>query len=198
MNQNLNRRGFLQSAALLPFGAAALSAQNKKPGASAKNSLRTSLNAYSFNKMLNDNIKKRGPGITLVQVLEFAAKCKFEGFDATGYFMPGYPEVPSDAYIATLKQRAADLGLAISGTGVRNNFTTADKDVRAEGVAHIKQFVEVAAKLGAPVIRVFADTQIRAEDWHSVSGGATRQQVQDWIAADLRQCADHGKKFNVI
>src|ERR1700722_7676721 len=194
MNQNLNRRGFLQSAALLPFGAAALSAQNKKPGASAKNSLRTSLNAYSFNKMLNDNIKRRGPGITLIQVLEFAAKCKFEGFDATGYFMPGYPEVPSDAYIATLKQRAGDLGIGISGTGVRSNCTTAGKDVRAQGVAHIKQFVEVSAKLGAPVVRVFADTQMRAENWESVSKGATRAQVQSWIAAALRECADHGNR----
>ncbi len=194
MHRNLNRRGFLQSAALLPFGAAALTAQTSQSG---KGELRTSLNAYSFNKMLNDKIKKRGPGITLIQVLEFAAKCKFEGFDATCYYMPGYPEVPDDAYIATLKQRAADLGIAISGAGVRNNFTTADKNIRAEGVAHIKQFVEVAAKLGAPVIRVFADTQIRAEDWHSVSNGATRREVQDWIAAALRECADHGKQFNV-
>jgi sugar phosphate isomerase/epimerase len=195
MNQIMNRRGFLQSAALLPFAAAA-QAQSKKGAASAR--LRTSLNAYSFNKMLNDNIKKRGPGITLIQVMEFAAKCKFEGFDATGYFMPGYPEVPSDAYLAGFKQRAADLGIAISGTGVRNNFTTADKDTRAEGVAHIKQFVEVAAKLGAPVVRVFADTQMRAENWQSVSKGAARADVQNWIAADLRECADHGKKFNVI
>jgi sugar phosphate isomerase/epimerase len=56
----------------------------------------------------------------------------------------------------------------------------------------------VAAKLGAPVVRVFADTQMRAENWQSVSKGATQQQVQDWIAADLRECADHGKKFKVI
>jgi sugar phosphate isomerase/epimerase len=105
--------------------------------------------------------------------------------------------VPTDQYIATLKKRAADLGLGISGTGVRNNFTTADKAVRAEGVQHIKQFTEVAAKLGAPVIRVFADTQLRAENWKSVSGGASRAQVQDWIASALRECADHAKQFKV-
>src|SRR5215813_4804695 len=102
--------------------------------AATKGSLKTSLNAYSFNKMLNDNIRKRGPGITLLEVCEFAAKCKFDGFDPTAYFIPGYPELPTDAYIASLKQRAADLGLGISGTGVRNNFTTADKSVRSEGV----------------------------------------------------------------
>jgi sugar phosphate isomerase/epimerase len=186
---SLSRRHFLQSASILPFCGAA--------HAATRPALKTSLNAYSFNKMLNDNIKGRGPGITLIQVLEFAAKCKFQGFDATGYFMPGYPERPTDAYIDTLRKRAADLGIAISGTGVRNNFTTADKDIRAEGVAHIKAFVEVAARLGAPVIRVFADTQMRAQNWHTVSKDTTRQQVQDWIAAALRECAEQGAKYKV-
>jgi sugar phosphate isomerase/epimerase len=187
MTMNPTRRLFLQTT----FGAAALLAEPRKQ------QLKTSLNAYSFNKMLNDNIKGRGEGITLVKVMEFAARCKFEGFDATGYFFPGYPEVPSNDYIDGLKKRAADLGIGISGTGVRNNFTTADKAVRAEGVAHIKQFVEVAARLGAPVIRVFADTQMRAQNWQTVSNGATREQVQDWIAAALRECADQGRKFRV-
>lgn len=165
--------------------------------AAAHETLKTSLNAYSFNKMLNDRIKGRGEGITLIQVCEFAAKCRFAGFDATGYYFPGYPERPSDAYIDELKKRAADLGIGISGTGVRNNFTTADKSVRANGVKHINEFVEVAARLGAPVIRVFADTQMRAQNWQSVSNNATRGDVQAWIADALHQCAEHGAKFKV-
>jgi sugar phosphate isomerase/epimerase len=192
---NPNRRDFLKNAALMPLCAAVASqAQTKRPG---RQVLKTSLNAYSFNKMLNDNIKGRAEGISLVQVMEFAAKNKFEGIDATGYFMPGYPKVPPDTYIDNFKKRAADLGIGISGTGVRNNFTTADKVLRDGGVSHIKEFVEVAARLGAPVIRVFADTQLRAETWETVSKGATRDQVQEWIAAALKECADHGKKFGV-
>jgi sugar phosphate isomerase/epimerase len=188
-NGQIDRRGFLTAAGLL-LGGAAL-------GGAGKSKLTVSLNAYSFNKMLNDSIKGRGEGITLVQVLEFAAKNKFDGFDATGYYFPGYPKVPGNEYIDGLKKRAADLGVGISGTGVRNNFTTADKAVRDTGVQHIKEYVEVAARLGAPVIRVFADTQMRAQTWETVSGGATRAQVQDWIAAALKECADHGKKFGV-
>ena len=180
----LTRRGFIAGAALLPLSA--------KPPA-----LKTALNAYSFNKLLNDSIKGRGPGVTLVQVLEFAAKNKFEGFDPTGYFFPGYPAVPGDAYVDSFKKRAADLGVGISGTGVRNNFTTSDKSVRDAGVRHIKEWVEVAARLGAPVIRVFADTQMRSQTWQTVAKGYTRGQVQDWIAAALRECADHGKKYGV-
>ncbi|MDQ6758878.1 MAG: sugar phosphate isomerase/epimerase [Acidobacteriota bacterium] len=188
----MNRRDFIKAVAAVPVCAAAQKASG--PG---RGGLKTALNAYSFNKMLNDSIKGRGAGITLVQVLEFAAKNQFEGFDATGYFFPGYPARPTDAYIDNFKHRAAELGIGISGTGVRNNFTTADKAVRDAGVKHIKEFVEVAARLGAPVIRVFADTQMRAQNWETVSKGATRDQVQEWIAAALRECADHGKQYKV-
>jgi len=82
--------------------------------------------------------------------------------------------VPPDAYIDGLRKKAADLGIGISGTGVRNNFTTADAAIRQQGVDHIKQFVEVAARLGAPVIRVFADTQMRAQTWETVAPGHKR------------------------
>jgi sugar phosphate isomerase/epimerase len=189
----VNRRSFLKTAALAPLANLALAQPSSKQTAA----LKISLNAYSFNKLLNDNIRGRGEGITLLQLVDFCVKHKFEGFDPTGYYFPGYPAVPSDAYIDGLKKKCADLGIGISGTGVRNNFTTADEAVRKQGVRHIKEYVEVAARLGAPVIRVFADTQMRAENWQSVSKGATREQVQDWIAGHLRECADHGKKFGV-
>ena len=191
----MNRRNFIRGLSLLPLSGVAVAAPQAAKKKSAK--LQVSLNAYSFNKLLNDAIRGRGEGVTLMQLLDFCAKNKFDGFDATGYFMPGYPAVPPDSYIVGLKKKAADLGIGISGTGVRNNFTTADAAVRQEGVNHIKQYVEVAARLGAPVIRVFADTQMRAETWESVSKGATRAQVKEWIAANLRECADHAAKFKV-
>jgi sugar phosphate isomerase/epimerase len=187
---NMNRRDFLQGATIATGLAALLKAAPSQ-------SLKVSLNAYSFNKLLNDAIRGRGEGVTLMQLLDFVAKNKFEGFDATGYYFPGYPAVPPDSYIDGLKKKAADLGVAISGTGVRNNFTTADAAVRQQGVNHIKEYVEVAARLGAPVIRVFADTQMRAQTWETVAPGHTRAEVQDWIAANLRECADHGKQYKV-
>ena len=159
--------------------------------------LRVSLNAYSFNKLLNDAIRRRGPGVTLLDLVDFCSKNKFDGFDPTAYYMPGYPALPPNDYIDTLKKKCADLGIGISGTGVRNNFTTADETVRQQGVMHIKEFVEVAARLGAPVVRVFADTQMRAENWQTVSKGVSREQVQAWIAGHLRECAEHGKTFGV-
>jgi len=204
MNKQPSRRQFLLGVSALPLAAAAgagLARVAAMAGEVAQpppaGGLKVSLNAYSFNRLLNDSIKGRGAGVTLPQLLDFCAKYKFDGIDPTGYFFPGYPKVPSDKYVDDFKRKAADLGIGISGTGVRNNFTTSDKTVRAAAVQHIKQWVEVAARLGAPVIRVFADTQMKAMTWHDVAPGCTREQVQEWIAADLRECAEHGKKFGV-
>jgi len=200
MNLPLRRRHFLRALGLAAgvagwnAGLAGLAPTRRIGGPR----LKTALNAYSFSKLLNDHAKGRGAGMTLLQLCDFCARHDFDAVDLTGYFFPGYPEVPADSVLSEVKRRAFDLGLDISGTGVRNNFTTADKALRAEGVRHIQQWVEVAARLGAPVLRVFADTQMKAQTWQTASGGAPREQVEEWIAADLRACAQHAAKFGVI
>jgi sugar phosphate isomerase/epimerase len=206
MNLTCNRRRFLQGAVLLPLAAAL-------PGSAARAAvepiqrtggpaLKVSLNAYSFAKLLNDQLRGRAAGISLFDLAEFCAKHNFDGFDATGYYFPGYqkdgPGVPTDKFIFELKRRAFDLGLGISGTGVGNNFTVADQAARAADVQRIKNWAEVAAKLGAPVLRIFADTQLRAQTWETAAKGATREQVEQWIAADIRACADHAAKYGII
>src|SRR3954467_4616800 len=209
MNHEHSRRSFLTRASLLPLYAAtvgvlpaatALATEPIKRGGGP--AFKISLNAYSFAKLLNDQLQSRGPGISLFDLAEFCAKQNIDGFDATGYYFPGYEKngtgVPKDKYIFDLKRRAFDLGLGISGTGVGNNFTVADKAARANDVQRIKNWAEVAAKLGAPVLRVFADTQMRAQTWQTVSNGAKRDEVEKWIADDIRSCADHGAKFGVI
>lgn len=162
--------------------------------------LKTSLNAYSFGRLLNDHALGRGAGISLLDFAGICAKLGFEGMDPTGYYFPGYRErkVPDDKIVFDLKRRAFELGLGISGTGVGNNFTVADKAARARDVEWIKQWAEVAAKLGAPVLRVFADTQLRAQTWETASNGAKRNDVEAWIADDIRACADHAAQFGVI
>ena len=203
MDTNFSRRDFLKTAALLPLvasvpGATAFAAAEpiKRVGDPM---LKVSCNAYSFAKQLGTGGKG---SLSLVAFAEFCAKAGFDGIDPTGYYFPGYEKdglgVPADKLIFELKRRAFDLGLGISGTGIGNNFTVADKAARARDVQRIKNWTEVAAKLGAPVLRVFADTQMRAENWQSVSKGAKRDAVEKWIADDIRECADYGGKFGVI
>jgi sugar phosphate isomerase/epimerase len=158
------------------------------------------LNAYSFARLLNDRLLGRGEGLSLEQLAEFCALHNFDGIDITAYYFHGYRErkLPEDRVLFEVKKRCFELGLGISGTGTGNNFTTADKDARAKDVAWVKQSVEIAAKLGAPVLRVFADTQMRAQTWETVSNGASRDEVEKWIAGDIRACADHAARFGVI
>ncbi len=198
-DSTFSRRDFLRAASAfgvvtLASPLAAALAPIKRHGAPR---LKLGLNAYSFAKLLNDRIKG-GAGITLFDLVNFCAKHDVEGLDPTGYFFPNYPKLPPDEFVNELKKRAFESGIGISGTGVRNNFTTADKAVREAGVEHIKEWVEVGARLGAPVVRVFADTQMKAQTWQTISNGATREQVEDWIAGHLRECAEHGKKFGVV
>ncbi|MBI5690160.1 MAG: sugar phosphate isomerase/epimerase [Verrucomicrobia bacterium] len=200
------RREFLKSAALLPFAGGALvpgairAAPAAPPSRVGGPSLKLSLNAYSFARLLNDRLLGRGDGLSLEQLAEFCARHNFDAIDITAYYFPGYRErtPPPDSFVYAVKRRCFELGLAISGTGTGNNFTTADREARARDVAWVKQGVELAAKLGAPVLRVFADTQMRAQTWETVSQGASRTEVEKWIADDIRACADHGAKHGVI
>ena len=151
--------------------------------------LKLSLNAYSFNPLLQANLQDKNTGLGLMELLDFCAKHNFDAIDPTGYYFPGYPKVPTDTYINTFKRRAFQLGLEISGTGIRNNFSDPDRAKRAADVALVKAWIEVAAKLGAPVIRVFAGAE---------SDGYRRPDVLDWMVDDLRQCAEYGKQHGVI
>jgi sugar phosphate isomerase/epimerase len=197
VDANLHRRAFLARAALAPIGAAGLGFEGAAGAARAQTpvkrvggaKLKTSLNAYSFNKALNDHLKGRGKGLTLFDLLDFCAEQNFDAIDPTGYFFPGYPKVPDDKYVNDFKRRAFHLGLDISGTGVRNDFASPNKDKRSADVRHVKEWIEVAARLGAPVLRVFAGAQPREYTW---------DQVSEWVAEELKKCVEHGGKYGVL
>lgn len=191
MNNNIKRRNFLKTIVASPtlatsgFMLAPQLVQATSAFAGAVGSkLRISLNAYSFNEPLSKG------KMTLDELLEFCAENEFDAVDLTGYYFPGYPAVPEDKYIFHLKQKAHRLGLDISGTGVRNNFSIPDKSKRKNDIKLIKNWIEVAAKLGAPVIRVFSGLQIPE--------GHTWDEVTSWMIKDLKECADYGKEHGVF
>lgn len=206
MSSLLTRRTFLANSAALPAGLAAALAHDRSPTAAplpaappaAGTRLKPSLNAYSFVEQLEANAKNPSTGIDLFGVCDFCAAHGFDAVDVTGYFFPGYPDAPNDRYLVRLKRHAFDLGLALSGTGVRNDFTAADPKIRAEGVQRVKRWIEVAATLGAPTVRAFADSQAPYRNWREASGNASRETVEGWAADALRECAEHGERFGVI
>jgi sugar phosphate isomerase/epimerase len=150
----------------------------------ATNGLKTSLNAFSFNAQLSDG------SMTIEDMLDFCAATGFDGVDITGYYFKGYPQVPPDDYLFNIKRKAFSLGIEISGTGVRNDFTIADKSKREQEIILVKNWIEVAAKIGAPVIRIFAGSQ--------KNEGITTEQVTGWMLKDIQTCVEYGKQHGVI
>jgi sugar phosphate isomerase/epimerase len=178
---NLARRKFLAGS----LGVAALAGPAearvaREPGVK----LKLALNAYSFDKPL-----KAGT-MTLDDVVHFCAQHRVDALDATGYYFPGYPAVPTDEYIYGLKRTAFLNGVQLSGTGVRNNFALADPAARKADVQLVKNWIEVASKLGAPVIRVFSGLA-RPE-------GHTFDEAVKWMVADFKECAAYGERHGVI
>jgi sugar phosphate isomerase/epimerase len=194
---SVSRRNFLRAAALAPLAAAPLPALEpiKRTGGAY---LKPALNLYSFLEALNENKKDPAKGIDLFGVCDFCARLNIEAMDMTGYFFPEYPKVPTNAFVSRVKRYAHARGVVINGTGIRNDFSVADKSVRAAGVQLTKDWIETAARLGATVIRVFAGPQSPFKDWRDAAAGATRDDVEKWMADDLRACAEFGEKFGVI
>jgi sugar phosphate isomerase/epimerase len=174
----MGRRNFLSLAA-----AAAVPAPDKVVRESGVK-LKLGLNAYSF-----DGPLKQG-SMTLTDAMHFCAKHGVDALDATGYYFPGYPKAPPDEFVYSLKRAAFVNGVAISGTGVRNNFAAADAAARKSDVQMVKDWIVVASKLGAPVIRVFSGPALPA--------GHTFDEALAWMVADFKECAAFGKEHGVV
>jgi len=183
-----NRREVLKGLITLPLIATNLPAFAGKRAIALNETtcyqLKTSLNAFCFNDPL------LAGKMNLDEVIEFCAEQHFDAVDITGYYFPGYPHVPSDEYIYHIKKKAFLAGLEISGTGVRNDFTDPDPLKRKSSVQLVKNWIGVAHKLGAPVIRIFAGTQNPQ--------GFTWDQVAEWMVKDIKECVEYGKQHGII
>jgi sugar phosphate isomerase/epimerase len=178
MSADLARRSFLASLAAAPL--APTSARDRvfsRPGPRTPK-IKLSCNIYSFNEPLT---KKT---MTLEDALDFCAELGFDAVDPTGYYFPGYPEVPADPYLYEIKKRAFRLGLDISGTGVRNDFTSGDAAKRNADVGLVKRWIDVAVKLGAPAVRVFAGPP--------VPEGRSEADAIDQVVGHIEDCVAYG------
>lgn len=168
------------------FGAAALPLLPLRPPLERLpgSGVRIGLNVYSFNEPL-----RRG-AMTLVDAVRFCARHRIAGIDTTGYYFPGYPARPPDGFVRRLKREAFLHGVAIFGTGVRNDFSLPDAEARRREAQLVKDWIEVAAALGAGVIRIFSG--------RGVPEGFSFDQALGWMAPLIRECADYGARRGVM
>jgi sugar phosphate isomerase/epimerase len=119
--------------------------------------LRLSLAAYSFREFFKDNrTAKPYTGDKAIDMFDFVDYCAdhgCEGTELTSYF---FPTDADDAYFLKLRHHAFLRGMPVSGTAVGNNFALPEGDARSKQIAELKAWIDKAAVLGAPHIRVFA------------------------------------------
>ncbi len=188
MTRRIQRRGFLAMAAAAPALAAPPEAAKTFSGGIIRRQpgtrIRIGLNAYSFNRPLLAGT------MSIPDVLAYCAKNNIDGVDLTGYYFRGYPEVPTDETIYSTKRAAFLNGVTITGTGVRNDFALTDASSRRGHIQLVKDWIDVAAKLGSDMVRVFAGRE--------VPKGFTFDQVLEWMIPAFQECAEYGARRGVI
>jgi sugar phosphate isomerase/epimerase len=111
--------------------------------------MKLSLAAYSFRSALAGAKKS----MTLDDFVDLASTYDLDAVEPTSYY---FPDPPTPAYCRSLRRHAFVQGLSISGTAVRNTFTFAPGPQLDKEIDHVKRWVDLAAELHAPTIRIFA------------------------------------------
>jgi sugar phosphate isomerase/epimerase len=167
LDMGISRRGMLQAgvASLLcgaiPGSRAVTAAE--PPQRNGKPHMKLSLAAYSFNRVLP---KSWSPDqladakFTLEQFIDFCAEQDLDGCELTAYYFP--KEITND-YLMSLKERTFRLGLDISGTAIGNDFCLPEGEARERQLKMCRDWIDHAATLGAPVIRIFAGNVPKGE-----------------------------------
>ncbi len=188
-----SRRDFLARAAVGSLGFVGLGAAAIEPFERAGTPrLRLSIAAYSFREFFKDtNSKstKRPPidkQIDLFQFIDYAADHGCDGVELTSYFFPAdcTPE-----FVAKVRRHAFVRGLSVSGTAIGNTFTHPAGPERDKNVALLKKWVDHAAILGAPHIRVFAGEAPK---------GVSYDDARKNCLSTLDECCTYAGKHGVI
>lgn len=111
-------------------------------------------------------------------------------------------------YLRDLKKLCTDLQLTIAGVAVSNDFGRAEH--RVDEIERVKRWCDVAAYLGAPVVRVFAGWlphHVAAREhgriaglFRKVFGERLPDRRRAWsdVTWALRQCADYASERGVV
>jgi sugar phosphate isomerase/epimerase len=182
----LDRRAFVKAASALALGAAGGTTLVPHATAEAIEPIRRngqpkfkfSLAAYSYRSLLQGS-RGQSPTLTLREFVDDCAALGLEGTELTSYYFPS-PVTPE--YLHGLRQHCFRLGLDVSGTAVGNDFGHPPGERRDAQIALVKQWVDHAVALGAPVIRIFAG---------HVPQGQSAEETHKRMVAAIEECCDY-------
>jgi sugar phosphate isomerase/epimerase len=109
-----------------------------------------------------------------------------DGVEPPSYYFP--PDVTPE-YLDRLKLHAFSLGLDISGTAVGNNFCLPPGSKRDEQIRLVERWIDNAAELDAPVIRIFAG---------NVANGSTEEHAVEWAIDGIKTVLPYAAKKGIV
>ena len=154
--------------------------------------LRLGLAAYSFRKhfawMKGKPTKEQStPQIDMEGFIDFCAEHGAGGAELTSYFFPGDADA---AYFANMRRHAHLRGVEVSGTAVGNNFSNPEgSDERKSQMAYVHEWIDNAALMGAPHIRVFAGKHPKGVDEAS---------AEKFAASALEEAGEYAGKQGIF
>ena len=180
-----SRRSFLSTSAAITAGAAlagAPAARAIEPIArNGKAKFKFSLAAYSYRDLLGGMT----PKLTMADFVSDCAKFGLEGTELTSYY---FPKNVTHDYLHMLATQCFRLGLDVSGTAIGNEFGHPPGEKRLKEIAATKQWIDFAAVLGAPVIRIFAGHE---------QPGSTPAQAHSLMVSAIEECCEYAGKHGV-
>ncbi len=193
MTEQHHRRNFLQNVATccagaaLPLAATRMTAAQESTASIDSSKFKFSLAAYSYRSLLKKKDAKDSSDakLQLSDFIDDCARMQLEGTELTSYYFPN-PVTP--AYLRTLKRQCFRLGLDVSGTAVGNDFGHPPGAARDQQISALKQWIEYAEILGAPVIRVFAG---------HVKPNVAPETAHKLMVSGLEECCDYAGQHGV-
>ena len=112
--------------------------------------MQLAISSYSFHR-LNAGPEAGEPVPDLLDVVDGAAALGCTGVELLGVHFP----TTEREYLNRLKRRALKAGVQIVAVSAHHNFVTPDDARREQQAEVVRRWIDVAAALGAPVVRVF-------------------------------------------
>lgn len=144
--------------------------------------MKLSLAAYSFRTALAGAKKS----MTLDDFVDLASTYDIDAVEPTSYY---FPEPATPEYCRSLRRHALLQGLAISGTAVRNTFTYAPGPQLDKEIDHVKRWIDLAAELHAPTIRIFAG---------DLQKGTSEADARKWCVDAIHRACEHAATRGII
>ena len=178
----MKRRAFVASLAALPAAVSPAAAGIDPIKRTGPSRMKLSLSAYSF----RDVLAGPKPSMTLDGFVDLASTYDIEAVEPTSYY---FPDPPTAAYCRSLRRHAFVQGLAISGTAVRNTFTHPPGPAHDKEIDHVKRWLDLAAELHAPSIRIFAG---------DLQKGTTEADARRWCVEAIHRACEHAATRGVM